>query len=392
NILHTPLHPELLCIFGTGDLGHSLGLCLLQSGYRVVYGSRRPHRCGPLPQGAQVMAHAEAAKCANLNFICVHHEHYEFLTTMDHHLQVKVSLVPKAAVVKGLNALSAWALQNGLLAGKRVYLCGESGGAKQVVAWMASKLAARELDDFPMKLFPEWRLPLLIAVGLSTFFFFYILIRDIIYAYVEKKNEISYRIMMSLTNKLNTCPKYLVFPIVALIMLSLCYLPGAIAAFFPLYRGTKYSVWLWCFPIWLDCWMLCRKQMDVVVLGYAFLHAIYTFIIPIRYAVRHKLILAVVDENIKTFPFYFDNTEAWGTDSFFHRESWDFFLFVLLGLTSLPSVGGSLSWREFMCMFALNLSSIGLHAALFGWLKVVLETELSNPVFLCHSSFNQITS
>lgn len=46
--------PELMCIFGTGDLGRSLGLCLLQSGYRVVYGSRRPHSCGPLPEGAQV--------------------------------------------------------------------------------------------------------------------------------------------------------------------------------------------------------------------------------------------------------------------------------------------------------------------------------------------------
>lgn len=46
--------PEMLCVFGTGDLGRSLGLRLLQSGYGVVYGSRRPHSCGPLPQGAQV--------------------------------------------------------------------------------------------------------------------------------------------------------------------------------------------------------------------------------------------------------------------------------------------------------------------------------------------------
>ena len=45
---------ELLCIFGTGDLGRSLGQRLLHSGYRVVYGSRRPQSCGPLPQGAQV--------------------------------------------------------------------------------------------------------------------------------------------------------------------------------------------------------------------------------------------------------------------------------------------------------------------------------------------------
>ena len=42
--------------------------------------------------------------------------------------------------------------------------------------------------------------------------------------------------------------------------------------------------------------MLCRKQMGLIALGFAFLHAIYTFIIPIRYAVRHKFISLVVDE------------------------------------------------------------------------------------------------
>ncbi|XP_016516458.1 metalloreductase STEAP4-like [Poecilia formosa] len=388
--------PELLCIFGTGDLGRSLGLRLLQSGYGVVYGSRRPNSCGPLPQGAQVMTHAEAAQSSNLIFICVHREHYELLTTMEHHLKGKVlvdlsnnlkkgmypeanavymqRLVPSAAVVKGLNTLSAWALQNELLAGKQVFLCGESGEAKQAVAHLATKLgltvldkgslsAARELEDFPLKLFPEWRLPLSIAVGLSAFFFFYLLIRDVIYAYVEKKNEISYRIMVALANK--------VFPIVALVMLSLCYLPGAIAAFFQLYRGTKYRR----FPNWLDRWMLCRKQMGLVALGFAVLHAIYTFIIPIRYSFRHKLISGVVDEvkNNKTTPSYFDNTEAWGTDSFISLGILGFFLFVLLGLTSLPSVGGSLSWREFNFIQSklghLTLFICTAHGYIYGWNK-----------------------
>lgn len=50
------------------------------------------------------------------------------------------------------------------------------------------------------------------------------------------------------------------------------------------------------FPDWLDRWMLCRKQMGLVALALAFLHAIYTFIIPLRYNVRHKLISLVVDE------------------------------------------------------------------------------------------------
>lgn len=36
--------------------------------------------------------------------------------------------------------------------------------------------------------------------------------------------------------------------------------------------------------------------MGLIALGLAFLHAIHTFVIPIRYAVRHKLISRVVDE------------------------------------------------------------------------------------------------
>ncbi|XP_078107982.1 metalloreductase STEAP4-like [Sander vitreus] len=297
--------PEMLCIFRMGDLGHSLGQRLLQSGYRVVYGSRRPHSCGPLPQGAQVMNHAAATQSGSLIFICVHREHYEFLETMASHLEGKVlvdlsnnlkkdmypeanaallqRLVPGAAVVKGLNALSAWALQNGLLAGK------------QAVAEVATKLgltvldkgslsAARELEDFPLQLFTEWRLPLHVTIGLTAFFFFYLLIRDVVYAFVEQRKDISFRIMVSLANK--------VFPIVSLIMLSLCYLPGVIAAFLQLYRGTKYRR----FPDWLDRWMLCRKQMGLIALGFAFLHVIYTFMTSLRYSVRHKLISLVVDE------------------------------------------------------------------------------------------------
>uniref|UniRef100_A0A3P8U9F3 STEAP family member 4 n=1 Tax=Amphiprion percula TaxID=161767 RepID=A0A3P8U9F3_AMPPE len=397
------LEPELLCIFGTGDLGRSLGQRLLQSGYRVVYGSRRPNSCGPLPQGAQVMTHQEAAQSANLIFICVHREHYEFLGTLAPHLDRKVlvdlsnnlkknlypeanaaylqRLVPKAAVVKGLNTLSAWALQNGLLAGKQVYLCGNDEEAKHAVAEMATKLgltvldrgslsAAREIEDFPLRLFPEWRLPLCIAVDLTAFFFFYLLIRDVIYAYVENGDEISFRIMVSLANKVNTFPirvsNRVSHHAVSLLPARLyCCLPPALQRDQLIFACSRR------FPDWLDRWMLCRKQMGLVALGFAFLHAIYTFIIPIRYAVRHKLISRVLKN--QTTPFHFDNTEAWGTDSFYALGILGFFLYVLLGLTSLPSVGGSLSWREFSFIQSklgyLTLFICTAHGYIYGWDK-----------------------
>uniref|UniRef100_A0A3B5N072 STEAP family member 4 n=1 Tax=Xiphophorus couchianus TaxID=32473 RepID=A0A3B5N072_9TELE len=332
--------PELLCIFGPRDLGRSLGLRLLQSGYGVTYGSRRPHSCGPLLQGAQV--HITGAGV----FLSKTEERGETHRFLLKPRKVKCCvlfrLVLSSAVVKGLNTLSAWALQNGLLAGKQVFLCGESEEAKQAVAHLASKLGltvlvkgslSAELEDLPLKLFPEWRLPLSIAVGLTSFFFFYLLIRDVIHAHVENKDEISYRIMVSLANKL--CP------IVALVMLSLRYLPGVI------------------------------EQMGLVALGYAFLHAIYTFIIPICYSVRHKLISGM--KNNKSPPFYFDNTEAGATVSFISLGILGFFLFVLLGLTSLPSVGGSLSWREFNFIQSelghLTLFICMAHCYIYGWNK-----------------------
>ncbi|CAL8290913.1 unnamed protein product [Merluccius merluccius] len=384
---------ELVCIFGTGDLGRSLGQRLLQTGYRVVYGSRRPHSCDPLPQGAQVMSHTEAAQLATVVIACVHREHYDFLEAAAPQLKGKVlvdvsnnsekglypesnaeylqSLLPEVSVVKAFNTISAWSLQNGSSdAHRQVYLCGDSADAKQAVRELATSLglsvldrgclsAAREVEDFPLQLFPQWRLPLCLATGLTAFFFFYLLTRDVIYAYVEKDKDISFRIMVSLANK--------VFPIVSLIMLSLCYLPGVLAAFIQLYRGTKYRR----FPDWLDRWMLCRKQLGLLALGLAFLHVLYTLLIPIRYYVRYKIaenVVSVIRENRTTV---FDTTVAWRSDSYLSMGILGFVLFVLLGITSLPSISNALSWREFSFVQSklghLTLFFCTLHTYLYGW-------------------------
>lgn len=398
-----PLHPlaaaaagpehELLCIFGTGDLGRSLGQRLLQSGYRIVYGSRRPDSCGPVPQGAQVLSHAAAAQSANIVFICIQREHYGFLEMLAPQLKGKVlvdvsnnpekdlypeanaeylqRLTPESYVVKAFNTLSAWGLQNGPSdANQQVYLCGNSAAAKQAIAELASRLgftvvdrgslcAARELEDFPLQLFPLWKLPLNISLGLTVFFFVYLLVREVIYAYVNKKEDISYRIMVSIPNK--------VFPIVSLVMLSLCYLPGVIAAVLQLYRGTKYRR----FPGWLDRWMLCRKQMGLISLGFASLHVLYTLIIPIRYYVRYALASHTISQVLENRTSVFSNTMAWRTDSYYAVGILGFGVYLLLGITSLPSVTNALSWREFSFVQSklgyLTLFLCTFHAYLYGW-------------------------
>uniref|UniRef100_A0A3B5MSA8 STEAP family member 4 n=1 Tax=Xiphophorus couchianus TaxID=32473 RepID=A0A3B5MSA8_9TELE len=379
---------ETVCIFGTGDLGRSLGQRLLQSGYRLVYGSRRPHSCGPVPPGAQVMSHEVAAQSASLVFVCVQREHYDFLETLAPQLNGKVlvdvsnnlkknmypeanaeylqKLIPGAHVVKAFNTLSAWALQNGPSdANRQVYLCGNNPEAKQAVAVISTKLgftvqdrgslsAARELEDFPLQLFPEWRLPMRLTIGLTAFFFFYLLTRDVIYAYVDEGRDISFRIMMSLANK--------VFPSVSLILLSLCYLPGVIAGFFQLYRGTKYKR----FPDWLDRWMLCRKQLGLIALALASLHVLYTLLIPISF---FFILFHFQIKSNKTSPF--DTTMAWRTDSYYAIGALGFGLYLLLGISSLPSVSNALSWREFSFIQSklgyLTLFFCTFHTYLYGW-------------------------
>ena len=54
----------------------------------------------------------------------------------------------------------------------------------------------------------------------------------------------------------------------SLVTLALCYLPGVLAAWLQLARGTKYSR----FPCWLDNWLKMRKQLGLLMLFAASIH------------------------------------------------------------------------------------------------------------------------
>ena len=54
----------------------------------------------------------------------------------------------------------------------------------------------------------------------------------------------------------------------ALITLALCYLPGVLAGWLQIARGTKYSR----FPSWLDNWLKMRKQLGLLMFFAAAIH------------------------------------------------------------------------------------------------------------------------
>ncbi|XP_040287058.1 metalloreductase STEAP4-like isoform X1 [Bufo bufo] len=360
---------ETVCIFGTGDFGRSLGLKLLQCGYSVVFGSRNPKSSDLVPKGSDILSYAEAAKKSAIIIIAVHREHYDFLTGFADVLKGKVlvdvsnnlkinqypesnaeylaGLLPGCKVVKAFNTVSAWALQSGTLdASRQVFLCGDDAKAKEAVMEIArslglmpldqgSLLAANEIENYPLQLFPMWRLPCYICAVFTVLIFLYCLVTEVFHPLATRKEDTSYLIAISIPNR--------VFPVVSLILLALCYLPGILAAIIQLYRGTKYSR----FPDCLDQWMLCRKQLGLLGLAYAFLHAIYTLVMPIRYYVRwwtNSYLITQIKDN-STYPF--SNYYAWLSDSYVALGILGFFFYVLLGITSLPSVSNAVNWREF---------------------------------------------
>ncbi|XP_040208335.1 metalloreductase STEAP4-like [Rana temporaria] len=383
-----------ICIFGTGDFGRSLGFKLLQSGFHVIFGSRDPTRANLLPKGVEVLGHAEAAQKCPLIILAVQRDHYSpFLGKLEDVLEGKVlvdvsnnlkinqypesnaeylaQMLPGAKVVKAFNTVSSWSLQSGTLdASRQVFVCSDDNTAKQKVMDIAraigltpqdngSLVAAKEIENYPLQLFPMWRLPFYLCAGLTVLVFLYCVINDVVYSAVVLEKDISFRLAISIPNK--------VFPIVSLILLALVYLPGVFAAIIQLYRGTKYSR----FPNWLDRWMLCRKQLGLVALSYAFLHAIYTLVIPIRYYVRHRIATNTIAQAKNNETSTFSTITAWRSDLYIALGILGFFFYVLLGITSLPSVSNSVNWREFRFVQSklgyLTLVLCTGHAFVFGW-------------------------
>ncbi|KAF6086928.1 STEAP4 metalloreductase [Phyllostomus discolor] len=149
---------ETICIFGTGDMGRSLGLRMLQCGYSIVFGSRTPRMSSLLPKGADVLSYSEAAQKSDTIIIAIHREHYDFLTALTEVLQGKIlvdvsnnlkvnqypesnaeylaQLVPGAHVVKAFNTLSAWALQSGALDASRQAITKKENPFSTSTAWL----------------------------------------------------------------------------------------------------------------------------------------------------------------------------------------------------------------------------------------------------------------
>ncbi|XP_042368956.1 metalloreductase STEAP3-like [Plectropomus leopardus] len=381
-------------ILGTGDFSRSLARRLVASGYQVVVGSRNPKRSAALfPEEAEVTSQMEAASQADLVFVAVFPEHHSTLvelkpalagkTLVDVSNGVRINrdgpsyaeqladLFPESSVVKGFNTISAWTLQRGPRDGSRqIFLCSNSSKAKSSVMQLCRRMgfvpvdmgllsSSLEIENLPLHLFPSWRLPVLCTLSLFIFFYVYNFLRDVLQPYVKAGKSVFYKMPIETVN--------VTLPSVALVMLSLVYLPGLLAAFLQLLSGTKYNR----FPNWLDRWLTVRKQFGLCSFLCAALHAVYSLCLPMRKSARFKLLMAFKQMKEGGAEDLWNDEEVWRMELYLSVGIMALGLLSLLAVTSLPSVANAVNWREFSFIQSTlgycALSMATLHTLLFGW-------------------------
>ncbi|KAL0963568.1 hypothetical protein UPYG_G00308070 [Umbra pygmaea] len=385
-----------LGILGSGDYAQSLAARLVACGYGVLVGSRNPKHTATkrFPEGVQLLTQQEAmVGTEKVVFVAVHPEYYDTLVGLRDVLAGKVlvdvsnasrlnsgepsnaerlaKLFPESRVVKGFNVVSAWALQTGAHDGNsKVLICGDCPEARRTVILLARHMgfhpvdkgglaSSRDIEDVPLQFFPSWRCPLLVTLLLFLFFYGYNSLRGILLPYLCRGQNNFYQLPLEMVNQ--------TLPAVALVVLALVYLPGLCAAALQLGRGTKYSP----FPGWLERWMWRRKQLGLLSFLCAGLHAVYSVGLTQRKAAQYRLLDAAFRQVQTGLESSWVENQVWRSDLYLSSGILGLGVLTLLAITSLPSVGNTLTWREFTFVqsglgYAAMTFSI-MHALFFGW-------------------------
>ncbi|XP_042871597.1 metalloreductase STEAP3-like [Penaeus japonicus] len=357
-------------ILGSGDMSLALCQALVRVGMRPVVGSRTPESARPclrLP-GVRVTSVQEALTEGEMVLVAIPAEHHEALPRqlLEGKIVVDVSnrpaesprravsvaeclqgSLPESHVVKAFNTLSAFALQQGNVRGSReVPISSDSEWARGQVSELVRKLgfqpvdfgaliAARDIEEIPFSFFQDWRVAGFVAF--LVFFLFYLLLfmRRQICPNIDNSGDWNW-------DRFQTFPLkngMLAFALAGTVMLLLCYVPGTIAGYVQLYRGTKYSQ----FPSWLDRWLKARKQMGLLALLMGSLHGCMAIFTQMGEGMAEPAL--------------------WSQQLFLALGIVLLGVLAVLGVTSLPSVSAGFTWKEFTFL-----------QRYLGWLSVLLVT------------------
>ncbi|CAF4492712.1 unnamed protein product, partial [Didymodactylos carnosus] len=219
-------------------MGRALVKRLIFSGYQVLIGSRQPDDRRKLLNDDVYLNDVEVTsidQCIERNqiiFVALHMESYQSILVVntdkfqgkilvDVSNQTKLqqinlsnaeylsSIVPHAYVIKAFNTVSTFVLENDVAGGsRRVFIAGDNQFARETVSSIARDMgfepvnigalrAARKIELYVLSLFPQWKMPLIIAFTVFTLWLLYI----IYYNFIDQKNFGWHQIFICVLNK-----------------------------------------------------------------------------------------------------------------------------------------------------------------------------------------------
>jgi len=360
-----------ISIIGTGDYARALAHRLTHTGYLVVCGSRYPDKRNISSRdktlGSVVVSSIDVAiQESDVVFVAVpgskaadvlepHASALAGKILIDisngkckeknrSYAEVLAERLPLSHVVKAFNTVSAYSLASGMDGGmQEVQIASNHPYAREAVADIARNMglsavmvgglaASRDLEKAPLKLFRGWGLPLIVSTIIWLIWMGYGTWRY----HVKKGLEWS-RWPTNTMNKFMACT--------ALTLLSLTYLPGCFASIVQLINGTKYKR----FPTWLDRWMNMRKQLGLIALWLACFHCILSVahLAPAYFSKWYDVkSVYIPSEHTDDIVVPIDVRMNWKGEVAIFLGTLSLSLLVVLGLTSLPSVGSRLNWRQ----------------------------------------------
>lgn len=412
---------KMIGILGTGDYGRALAKRLLRSGYQVIMGSRDPdhQRVTSIdeelkPVKVETINHVLTNENIFIVFLAVHSKNFtaclapsidslgdkilidisnqDKLNKGESNAENLAEAFPGVRIVKAFNTLSAYAMESDTFGGtKQVLIASNDQEARDKVSALSREMgftpidygtlrSARDLEAYPLTLMYGWGWPTLFTFAIFVGWNLVLILKYWIY-YRNSKHKFKWsNVPLSYLNK-PVC-------LTAITLLALSYLPGCLAAFLQIINGTKYKR----FPNWFDRWLKARKMIGLYALFFSVWHVAISgiYMSPGYLGSWFESTKVHFPENTSDFVLNFSvrmNLKGEGTISVGILA---LLLMSILGLSSLPSVGAILNWREWRFVQShlgyVTLFLVTAHVVIFalpGWIRFPTRFYHFNSFMCC---------
>lgn len=256
NAFQTRAGRNTVGIIGTGNYALALTKRLTITGYDVIMGSRRPEMresglklVSDCLCGVKLAPISDCIQKCDIIFVAIHMEDFkvtlgkfveetkgkilidvsnrEYRYASQSNAERLASVLPHAVVVKAFNSISAYTMEDLATAGgnHRIFIASNDSAARSRVGDLAKSMGFRVVDlgglksalymeDFVLKTFSHWKIPVFLTFGIFNLWSLYI-----VYIYFIESTQYEWeQIFLKVLNK-PLC-------MTAITVLALTYLPG----------------------------------------------------------------------------------------------------------------------------------------------------------------------